>query len=127
LNLAPADVTTFTIRMNSDETTRFTKQQDGGWSALQLPNKDLGVFYVDGTKLRTHHNGKQHKQDFAKMLGVDENPEWQGINEVQVGSTTSIQIERRESGLELIMNTERGDDPPVISIWEVHWGTPESE
>lgn len=120
LNLVPADVTTFTMQMNPAETMRFTKQGDGGWSAIKLPRgDDLGTFYVDGTKLTMKGEGKERTQDLAKILGVDEGFDWKEMKAVKLGATP-VQVERQSNGLDFVLR-EKKEDSPAKPTFKVRW------
>ena len=124
LNVIPADVTTFTMERSENDTIRdtirFTKQADGGWKALKLPNTDLGTLSVDGTKVTMDFEGKKHTTDLAKILGLDEGTDWKTLKEIKVGSLP-IQIERKTNQLNFIIQTEKKGDTEIKRTIKVQW------
>ncbi len=125
LNLVPADVTTFTMQMNENETLRFTKQAEGGWNAVELPKDDLGTFYVDGTKLTMKGEDREHTQNLAKMLGVDEDVDWKELKEIKLGAAP-VQIERKKNGLDFILTAKR-EGSETKRTFKVRWDRKERE
>jgi len=119
VNLIPADVSTFTMVMHENETIRFTKQADGGWSAIELPKDSLGTFYVNGTKLTMKGEGKTHTQDFAKVLGVDGKTDWSQLKAITLGHRP-VQIDRKKSGIDFILS-EKKEGKISTRTFKVHW------
>ena len=119
LNLIPADVSTFTMVMHENEAIRFTKQDDGGWAGIKRPGNDIGVFYVNGTKLTIKGDGKSYTQDIAKILGVDDNTDWSQIKAITLGRRP-FQIERNKSGVDFIFN-EKKDGKTNAQVFKVQW------
>jgi len=108
LNLIPVDVSTFTMAMDGNDVIRFTKQADGGWNAVELPDDDLGIFHVDGAVLTMKGEGREKTQDLSKMLGVGAATDWKKLKEIKFGSDL-VQIQRKANGLDLIPKEANGE------------------
>lgn len=108
LNLIPADVSTFTMGMDGNNVIRFTKQADGGWNAVELPDDDLGIIHVDGAVLTMKGEGREKTQDLSKMLGVGAATDWKKLKEIKFGSDL-LQIQRKANGFDLILMEANGE------------------
>ena len=101
VKLIPEGTEQFTLQMHPRETIQFTKQADGGWKVVELPNDDFGVYYIDGMKLRTKAEGKEHTQDMSFALELPEKPDWKTLERFGLGGQ-AIKVERKERGINFV-------------------------
>ena len=63
--------------------------------------------------------GKEHTQDLATMLGVNEDTDWKNLKEIKLGAAP-VQIQRKADGLDLILKEKNGESE-VEKTFTVRW------
>jgi len=101
LNVIPADISVFEIAAPGGRTVngrpvekviRFTKQEDGGWQAVDLPRDEFGIYSLDGNNLtvappedeRKRGNAKPMVKPMDSILDIQKDMDWTSITKLEL-------------------------------------------
>ena len=138
LNVIPADVNVFEIADPAGGTVngkpvekvmRFTKQETGGWQAVDLPRDELGTFSLDGNKLtvappedeRKRGNTKSMVASMDSMLNIPNEVDWTSITKLELKRDGHASLSRKPNQVSVeitIGSGERSSKRTLIVRWK---------